>query len=62
MAGAIGVTLGGASLYNESVVNKPVIGAGLKNHTPAVVASTVRIMHLTGIIMALAAVIFTYFN
>jgi adenosylcobinamide-phosphate synthase len=62
MAGAIGVTLGGASTYKESVVEKPVIGDGLIDHNPAVVASTVRIMHLTGIIMAIAVVLFTYFN
>lgn len=60
MAGAIGVTLGGSSTYNDTVVEKPVIGDGLGNNTRAVVASTVRIMHLTGIIMALAACVFTY--
>ena len=62
MAGAIGVTLGGASSYNDTMVEKPMIGAGLVNEAPAIVALTVRVMHLTGIIMACAAVIFTYFS
>jgi adenosylcobinamide-phosphate synthase len=51
VAGAVGMRLGGVSLYNEKPVAKPVIGSGLAGFMPNALASTIRIMHLTGLIM-----------
>jgi adenosylcobinamide-phosphate synthase len=62
VAGALGMTLGGASVYNDKVVVKPVIGEGLAGSIPKAVASTVKIMHLTGIVMAGLAATIIYFQ
>lgn len=61
VAGAIGVRLGGVSLYNEKPVTKPVIGSGLAGSMPKALASTIRIMHMTGLIMAGAIVFVSLF-
>lgn len=60
VAGALGMTLGGSSVYGDLEVVKPLIGERLSKRAPQVVASTVRIMHLTGMIMATVIVIFLY--
>ncbi len=60
VSGALGVRLGGVSLYNDKPVEKPVIGVGLADKSPVALASTIRIMHLTGLIMALAIVLISF--
>ena len=62
VAGAIGMALGGVSVYNNIEVLKPIIGRGLSDGAPAVVESTIKIMHLTGLIMAALVVVIIYFS
>ena len=61
VAGALGMTLGGVSFYGDREVVKPTIGESSLGSSQSKVVSTVKIMHLTGLIMAGLVVILTYF-
>ncbi|HHL39058.1 MAG TPA: cobalamin biosynthesis protein CobD [Deltaproteobacteria bacterium] len=57
VAGALGVRLGGPSSYGGETVEKPFIGDGARAVDDEAVASSVKIMYVTALVMALASLI-----
>lgn len=64
VAGALNMTLGGVSSYEQREVVKPLIGDGFVGAATSAampVASTIKIMHLCGLMMAVAVASLTAF-